>query len=180
MNTVTRRAEAIASRAYARRKKFQKSMTHSYSRSHDNLIELQEDDEDEFMRKDRLKFPSDYNIDSAYYEMLGNKDEALRTLRGLIRASREVERGAVVTQEKEGELEGSLSEPELYQGTRIVAWSGREGEAIEGGGRGREEKGREEGNRSMPHLHASFIKAHINCTTGKSLVSFTSMAGLNQ
>lgn len=97
-------------------------MTHPYSRSHDNLIELQEDDEDEFVRKDRLKFPSDYTMDSTYYEMVGNKEEALRTLRGLIRASREVEKGGVATQEKEGELEGSLSEPELYQGklSRLV------------------------------------------------------------
>ena len=118
MSTVTRRARAIASRAYARRKKFQKSMTHPYSRSHDNLIELQEDEEDELMRKDKLKFPSDYTIDSAYYQMLGNKEEALRTLRGLIRASREVEKGGVARQEKDGELEGSLSEPDLYQGTQ--------------------------------------------------------------
>lgn len=118
VSAVTRRAEAIANQAYARRKKFQKSMTHPHSRSYGNLIELQEDEEDEMVRKDRLKFPSDCAIDSTYCQLLENKEEALHALRRLVRASREVERsprheeGPVVS----GDLESSLSEPDLHRG----------------------------------------------------------------
>lgn len=118
VDAVTRRAQVIASRAYARRKKFHKTMTHPHSRSHGNLMELLEGDEDEVLRRDRLKFPSDFALDSTYHEMLGNREDALRALRGMIRASREVERRGVVGGEgRKEDLEASLSEPDLHRGT---------------------------------------------------------------
>ena len=123
VDTVKRHAQ-IASRAYARRKNFQKSMTHPHSRSYGNLMDLEEGAEDEMVRKDRLKFPSDYAVDSAYYQLLGNKEDAMRTLRGLLRAGREMggaggKAGGVVngeSHEEKGELESSLSEPDLHRG----------------------------------------------------------------
>lgn len=125
VGVVTRRAQAIANQAYARRQKFQKSMTHPHSRSYGNLIELQEDEEEEVVRKNRLKFPSDYAIDSTYQEMLGNREDAMRTLRGLVRTSREVgeEVGMVRGRKKVAgeneELESSLSEPNLHRGMYV-------------------------------------------------------------
>ena len=126
VDTVTRRAQAIASRAYARRKVFHKSMTHPHSRSHGNLVELEEGDEDEFHRKNRLKFPSDYAIDTSdadYYQLLGNKEEVMRTLRGLARSGckvgknkRDVAGGGEADGEVKGDLESSLSEPDLHRG----------------------------------------------------------------
>ena len=94
-------------------------MTHPYSRSHGNLVELLEGDEDEMLRKDRLKFPSDFNIDSTFHEMLQNREEALKAIRVLARASKEAQRsGGVVRSEdvERGELETSLSEPDLHRG----------------------------------------------------------------
>ncbi len=124
VDTVARRAQ-VASLAYARRKTFQKSMTHPHSRSYGNLMDLEEGAEDEMVRKDRLKFPSDHTIDSAYYQLLGNKEDTVRALRGLIRSGRYVgKKGSVVVREDEGEesrrvkgeLESSLSEPDLHRG----------------------------------------------------------------
>lgn len=115
VDTVKRHAQ-IASRAYARRKTFQKSLTHPHSRSYGNLMDLDEGVEDEMSRKDKLKFPSDCAVDSPYYQMLGNKEDAMQALRGLIRAGKEV--GGVRRKAGEGknELESSLSEPDLHRG----------------------------------------------------------------
>ena len=125
VDTVTRRAQVIANRAYAHRRKFHKSMTHPHSRSHDNLVELQEGvGEEEEARRERLKFPSDYSMDSTYHHLLQDREEALLALRGLAHASRGppgpggkreggAQAGGVVKGE---ELEVSISEPDLHRG----------------------------------------------------------------
>ena len=113
VESVTCRAESIASRAYVHRKHSQKAMSHPHSRSHGNLVDLQEGDEDSALRKERLKFPSDFAIDSAH-RMLINRVEALQALRTLIRSSKAVKKRGVAREG--GDLESSLSEPELYQG----------------------------------------------------------------
>ena len=113
VDSVTCRAESIASRAYAHRKHSQKSMSHPHSRSHGNLVDLQEGDEESALRRERLKFPSDFAIDSAH-RMLINRAEALQALRTLIRNSKAIKKRGVAREK--ADLESSLSEPELYQG----------------------------------------------------------------
>ena len=122
VDMVKRRAQ-VASSAYTRRKAFKKSMTHPHSRSYGNLIELAEGEEDDMLRRDRLKFPSDCTIDSAYYELLDKKGDVVHALRELIKAGKEVggaKKGGMVrheeSMEEKGELESSLSEPDLHRG----------------------------------------------------------------
>ena len=123
VDMVTLRAKVIASRAHAR-KKFRKSMTQGHSRSHGNLMELLEEaEEDELIRKERLRYPSDFSIDSTYYEILHNKEKTLRGLRELIRAGKAVEKGHGTREGEEdvkNDLELSLSEPDLHRGVWVL------------------------------------------------------------
>ena len=125
VDTVKRHAQ-IASRAYAKRKTFQKSLTHPHSRSYGNLMDLDEGVEDEMSRKDKLKFPSDCAVDSPYYQMLENKEDAMRALRGLIRAGKEAGGAGGKGGGAKSELESSLSEPDLHKGRlEEIYWLGQ-------------------------------------------------------
>lgn len=66
LDTVSLRARAL-NRVYSDKKKARRSLTHMTTRSHDNLSELQEKDEDEMTRKARLelKFPSELQLYSS-------------------------------------------------------------------------------------------------------------------
>lgn len=128
---VTHRAQMITSRANARKKKFQKSMAHPHSSSHGsltpphscshgNLIEMQEDIYDEeLLKKDRLKFPSDFAIDSTHQEMRGNKEAVLRAIRELVKVGRAEDGGGARRGGPKEEMEVSLSEPDLCRGTCV-------------------------------------------------------------
>lgn len=108
---VSQQAHVIASRASAHRRQFRQSMTHSHSHSHGNLMELREGEEDE-ARKEQLKFPSDFTIDSTYCGMLEDKAAAMEALRGLVKVGQGA-RVARLGEELKSELESSLSEPDL-------------------------------------------------------------------
>lgn len=119
VDTVSHHARVIASHAHQRNSVPQ---GHTHSRSHGNLVELQEVDEDELRRKDHLKYPSDYAVDSTYYQLLQDKNQAYRALRTLAHAGKEVKtRGCVVREEDRvaNDLESSLSEPDLHRGMHM-------------------------------------------------------------
>ncbi len=61
------------------------SLTHRTTRSHDNLSKLQEKDEDEMARKDRLelKFPSELQLYSSAYAVEGEASAVLSAMERL-------------------------------------------------------------------------------------------------
>ncbi len=108
VSEVSVRARMIAHRSSNKRNKAAISASYQHSRSHGNLVGLQEEEEGEKM--DRLKYPSDFDILSlTYQEMLENKEKVRDALRDLINEARKKGK------RKEGasELETSLSEPHL-------------------------------------------------------------------
>jgi len=119
VDEVNRQARVLASQTHRRKSG---SRGHTHSRSHGNLVDLQsEEDGEELGVKEKLKYPSDCAIDSTYYQMLQDKDQVLKELQHMVRYSQDdtTPRNshgitldhAPVT----GELETSLSEPDLHK-----------------------------------------------------------------
>jgi hypothetical protein len=69
-----------------RRNRFQKLVSRSVS----NLSDLREDDEEEAIKRNRLemlKFPSDFNINTSYYELEDTADGVMRNINDLIKVT---------------------------------------------------------------------------------------------
>ena len=111
---VNRQARVMASQTHRRKSGSKK---HTHSRSHSNLVDLQ--NEEDRVENDKLKYPSDCAVDSTYYQMLQDKDQTLRALQRLVhlsnddttpRNSHEITVGRLPA-----DLETSLSEPDLHK-----------------------------------------------------------------
>ena len=82
LDTVSLRARAI-NQAYTNRSKVTQAMNLITTRSHDNLSELQEAEEDDMVRRDRLeqlKFPSELQLYKSAYEV----EEEARNVLGVV------------------------------------------------------------------------------------------------
>ncbi len=113
---VNREARVLASQTH-RRKSCPRGHTHS--RSHGNLVDLQDEEED-LVKRDKLKYPSDCAMDTTYYQMLQDKDKTLKALHRLTHHSQEDatprnSHGITMDSVVATDLETSFSEPNLHQ-----------------------------------------------------------------
>ena len=116
LDKVQLRATVLA-RAYAQKSKFKKSMS-ILSKSFGNLAELKEVDEEELSRQLKLKFPSEFRLNSDYYELEGNASVIVKAMNELIQQAkkRKRRRGGPwlpLATPPSHQLELSFSEPDL-------------------------------------------------------------------
>ena len=116
-----RRDKALRLKAFSKRSRFKRW---KISRSIGNLSELQEADEDEMLRRarlEKLKFPSEFNLNSSYYSLEENAGTIFQFMNKMIHA------GKQGGKRNESELDAwspgtglnhsqlSLSEPNLHE-----------------------------------------------------------------
>ena len=94
LKEVDSKAIAFRKKAYARKLKFKQSML-PRRRSFGNLSELRESEEDEMHRQARLqqlKYPSEFKLNAACYEVEGSADLLMRAINDLIKTGKSASR----------------------------------------------------------------------------------------
>ena len=117
-----RRVKAL--KAFSRRSRFKRWKV---SRSISNLSELQEADEDEMYRRTRLeklKFPSEFDINSSYHKLEENAGTIVQLMNKMIRAGKRANTWSPDMTWNRSELslsESNLNESDAEAGYRVIS-----------------------------------------------------------
>lgn len=116
-----RRAKAL--KAFSRRSRFKRWKV---SRSISNLSELQESEEDEMYRRarlEKLKFPSEFDINSSYYKLEENAGTVVQLMNKMIRVGKRATWSPDVTwnHSQLSLSESNLNESDAEAGYRVIS-----------------------------------------------------------